>query len=235
MKESLIESTVVFSSKFKAVLDLLDADDQLLLLSNAHIRHCKPGCVIYAEGDRPEQLHFLNKGKVKIFKKGNFNKNQIIRLIKEGWFFGYRALLAEDHFYQAAAEAFDAAEVISVPKDLINMLIRKNHQLSTLFIHILASDLAKSNEHTISLTQKHLRGRLANALLILLDTYGLEKDAKTLSAHMSRGELADLANMTIANTSRVLGEFAQEGLVTVYRSSIAILDKAMLKYISAIG
>ncbi len=235
MREFLIDSKVVFSPKFKEVLDLLEPEDQRLLLSTSFIRHCNPGVVLYAEGDDPGDLLFLNCGKVRIYKCGVSQKNQIIRLIKEGWFFGYRALLAEDDHYKSAAQVFDVAQVIHIPKELINLLILKNHKLSMLFIHILASDLAKSNEHTLSLTQKHLRGRLANALLILVDTYGFEKDGKTLSAKMSRGDLSELASMTIANTSRVIGEFAQEGLITVYRRSIAILNKAALEHISVVG
>ena len=235
MKEVLLHNNLPLSSKFKEVFDLLDDDDQHLLMSGSYIEKCKPGTIMYGEGDAPDDLLFLNKGKVKIYKKGASNKNQIIRLIKEGWFFGYRALLAEDHYYKATAEVFEEAEIISISKDMINTLIHKNHQLSTLFIHILASDLAKSNEHTMTLTQKHLRGRLANALLLLDETYGLERDGKTLSAHMSRGDLAELANMNIANTSRVLGEFSQDGIVSVFRRSISILNPKELKHISEVG
>lgn len=235
IEANLLDSTSRLSSKFKEVLNLLDDDDQRLLMSHASMRKCPPGTIMYAEGDSPKDLLFLNSGKVKIYKKGASKKNQIIRLIKEGWFFGYRALLAEDHYYQATSEVFEEAEIISISKELINKLISKSHRLSNLFIHILASDLAKSNEHTVTLTQKHLRGRLANALLILEETYGLERDGKTLCARMSRGDLAELANMNIANTSRVIGEFAQEGIVSVYRRTVAIQDKKALQHISEIG
>jgi CRP-like cAMP-binding protein len=235
VKETLVQNNLPLSSKFMEVLNLLDDEDQHLLMFNSHLIKCKPGTVMYAEGDAQNNLLFLNKGKVKIFKKGASNKNQIIRLIKEGWFFGYRALLAEDNYYQATAQVFEEAEIISISKDIINQLILKSHELSMLFIHILAADLAKSNEHTVTLTQKHLRGRLANALLILEDTYGVERDGKTLSARMSRGDLAELANMNIANTSRVIGEFAQEGIVSVFRRTIAINDISALKHISEVG
>ncbi len=223
------------SHKFKEVLDLLEEDDQLRLVSGSKIESCMPGAVVYAEGDVPKSLLFLNTGKVKICKKGIAGKEQIIRLIKAGWFFGYRALLAEDNYYQATAEVFEEAEIISIAKGTINNLLERNHHLSAFFVRILASDLAKSNEHTLTLTQKHLRGRLANALLILEETYGLERDSKMLLARMSRGDLANLANMNIANTSRVLKEFAQEGLLCFYQRNIVILDKKALLQISETG
>ncbi len=235
MEESLLISTAPISPKLMEVLAMLNDEDQKLLMGNSTITKYPPGSIIYAEGEAPKELLFLNSGKVKITKIGNSNKKQIIRLIKQGWFFGYRALLAEDHFYQASAEVFEEAQIISISMGVINELISKNLKLSNLFIHILASDLAKSNEHTVTLTQKHLRGRLANALLILEETYGVEKDGKTLSARMPRGDLAELANMNIANTSRVIGEFAQEGIVNVFRRTVSILDKKALQHISEIG
>lgn len=235
MNETLLHSKAVISPKFNELLDLLDEQEQHLLLSTSEVMTCEPGHIMYAENEVSQDLLFLNSGKVKIYKKGAGNKNQIIRLIKEGWFFGYRALLAEDDFYQATAEVFDDAKVISISKETINQLIRQNHKLSMLFIRILAADLAKSNEHTMALTQKHLRGRLANALLLLEETYGVERGGQTLSARMARAELAELANMNIANISRVIGEFVHEGLVAVCRRTITILNKKALKRISEVG
>lgn len=235
MNKNLLDTTSRLSPKFTQVLDLLSEDDQQLLMANSSLQKCEPGIIMYKEGDAPKHLLFLNSGKVKIYKGGVSHKNQIIRLIKEGWFFGYRALLAEDDYYQATAELFQEGSVIFISMTVINHLIQKNHKLSNLFIHILAADLAKSNEHTLILTQKHLRGRLANALLILQETYGFERDGKTLSAHMSRGDLAELANMNLANTSRVIGEFAQEGIVSLCRRSVTILKQDALKHISQIG
>ena len=233
--ESLLDSKIELSSKFIDVLALLDDDDQKLLLSNSTVYNFSQGSVIYAEGDIPQNLMFLNTGKVKIFKNGVDHKKQIIRLIKQGWFFGYRAMLADDDFYQSSSAAFEESQIISIPKEIINDLIHRNHELSNLFIHILASNLAKSNDHTLILTQKHLRGRLASAILILEETYGFENDGKTLSARIPRGDLAELANMNIANTSRVLGEFVKEGMVSIYRRTICILDKKTLERTSVIG
>lgn len=235
MKITLLENSFPISSEFQEVLDLLSENEQFMLKSNSEIIQYPPGQIIYAEGDAPKDLLFLNTGKVKIYKKGVSGKNQIIRLIKPGWFFGYRALLAEDDYYQSTAEAFEQANLIAISQDIINKLIRENHKVSNLFIHILAADLAKSNEHTVTLTQKHLRGRLANAILILLETYGLESDGKTLSARMARGDLAELANMNIANTSRMIGEFAHEGLIEVRMRHVMVLNKKGLECISARG
>ena len=146
---------------------MLNDEEQHALLSKSKIVKYKPGAVIYAEGDSPSCLLFLNSGKVKICKKGVSGKNQIIRLIKTGWFFGYRALLAEDENYRSTAQVFEEAEIVEIAQDLINDLIYENHRLSNLFIHILASDLAKSNETHLITYAKASSGALSKCLIDL--------------------------------------------------------------------
>ena len=69
---------------------------------------------------------------------------------------------------------------------------------------VIADELWVSNNRTVSLTQKHIRGRLAESLLILRDTYGFEADGKTLRIPMSREDIANLSNMTTSNAIRTL-------------------------------
>ena len=52
--------------------------------------------------------------------------------------------------------------------------------LPCFFIRQLSLDLGIADERTVNLTQKHIRGRLAESLLFLKDSYGLEEDGATL-------------------------------------------------------
>ena len=77
----------------------------------------------------------------------------------------------------------------------------------------ISKDLGISDERTVNLTQKHIRGRLAESLLFLKDTYGVEEDQCTLSIYLSREDLANLSNMTTSNAIRTLSNFATEKLI----------------------
>ena len=92
-----------------------------------------------------------------------------------------------------------------------------------------------SDERTVNLTQKHIRGRLAESLLFLKETYGLEEDESTLSIYLSREDLANLSNMTTSNAIRTLSNFATEKLITIDGRKIKIIDEEKLKKISKIG
>jgi CRP-like cAMP-binding protein len=87
----------------------------------------------------------------------------------------------------------------------------------------------------VNLTQKHIRGRLAEALLFLKDCYGLEEDGATLSIYLSREDLASLSNMTTSNAIRTLSAFANEHIVAIDGRKIKIIDEEQIKKISKIG
>ncbi|HHB52822.1 MAG TPA: Crp/Fnr family transcriptional regulator [Saprospiraceae bacterium] len=100
---------------------------------------------------------------------------------------------------------------------------------------LLAEKNIESNKRMLVLTQKHLRGRLADALLLLHKQYGCQTDNKTLNVQLKRAELAALANMTTANAIRVLSVFAKEQLIETNKRNISILNIEGLIRVSQLG
>jgi CRP-like cAMP-binding protein len=87
----------------------------------------------------------------------------------------------------------------------------------------------------VNLTQKHIRGRLAESLLHLVHNYGVEEDGQTLAMLLPREDLANMSNMTTSNAIRTLSQFAQEGLVAINGRRISILNEKELEKISRLG
>jgi CRP-like cAMP-binding protein len=100
---------------------------------------------------------------------------------------------------------------------------------------MMAKDLAISEIQTVNLTQKHIRGRLAESLLLLLKNYGFEEDGQTLAMLLPREDLANMSNMTTSNAIRTLSQFAQEGLIELDGKRIKITDEKGLEKISRLG
>ena len=91
------------------------------------------------------------------------------------------------------------------------------------------SNLGIADERTVNLTQKHIRGRLAESLLFLKDSYGLEEDGATLSIYLSREDLANLSNMTTSNAIRTLSTFVAERIIAIDGRKIKLIDEDKLK------
>ena len=104
-----------------------------------------------------------------------------------------------------------------------------------IFIRHLSADLGDIDSRIVSLTQKHIRGRLAEALVILLDTYGLEEDTCYLRGMLSREDLAGFANMTASNAIRTLAAFDTEGIIALEGKRIKLLNESQLRKVSLLG
>ncbi|MFC2138024.1 Crp/Fnr family transcriptional regulator [Bacteroidota bacterium] len=194
----------------------------------------KKGQYIYKEGESPTELMFLYKGKVKIFKEGIGGREQIVRLSKPNGFIGYRALFAEET-YNASAAVLEDSTIWIIDKNAIYKIIEQNSKFALKLIKTMASELGLSNTRTVTLTQKHIRGRLAESLLFLIETYGYLNDGVTINALLSREDLANLSNMTTSNAIRTLSSFASEGVVNLDGRKIKILDLKELTHISDLG
>lgn len=212
----------------------LTTEQRAILARDFTVQKYKKNETIYCEGETPMHLMCLLTGKVKIYKDGVGGRSQIIRVIKNKEYFAYRAYFAEENFVTAAA-AFEPCTICLIPMPTIVKLIQENTELAMFFIRQLSIDLGISDERTVSLTQKHIRGRLAESLLFLKDTYGLEEDGSTLSIYLSREDLANLSNMTTSNAIRTLSNFASEKLIAIDGRKIKLIDEEHLKKISKIG
>lgn len=212
----------------------LTREQRILLEENLHIRHYKRNEAIYKEKEKPEWLFCVLEGKVKIYRSGVGRRCQIMRMVQSGEYFGYRAFFAHER-QVTSASAFDNALICTVPMTIIDRLVKANNQLSYFFIQQLAHDLGRSDVRIVSLTQKHIRGRLAENLLLLKEKYGLEEDGATINIYLSREDLANLSNMTTANAIRTLSNFSNERLIAIDGRKIKIIDEEGLYTISRHG
>ena len=213
---------------------ILTDEERDILRNNSKIVSFRKNEMIYCEGDEPREMMCLLKGKVKIYKDGVGGRSQIIRMIKPIQYFAYRAAFAQEP-YLTNASAFEASTVCVIPMDIVEQFVYSNPELAMFFIRQLSVDLGIADERTVNLTQKHIRGRLAESLLFLRDSYGLEEDGATISIYLSREDLANLSNMTTSNAIRTLSTFATEHIIAMDGRKIKIIDEERLRKISRRG
>ncbi|MCU4165952.1 Crp/Fnr family transcriptional regulator [Carboxylicivirga caseinilyticus] len=214
--------------------NILSEEEKEYLLANHSTLYYKKNDIIYRESDKPTGLLCLGSGKVKIFKEGVGRREQIVRMASAPDFIGYRALFAED-LHIAAAEVIEPCIIFHVPRNVIYKLMQTNPALSMAFMKSMAKELGFARYRTVTLTQKHIRGRLAESLCVLKEVYGYEEDGETLSVYLSREDLANFSNMTTSNAIRTLTTFVNEKVLAVNGRVIKILDEDTLEKISRLG
>ena len=217
-----------------ALWEPLTEEQRQYLVDNIEIRQYQKNEVLYRENDEPQYLMCLLEGKVKVYKDGAGGRNQIIRAISEKSLFGYRPAFVGENYHTGAA-AIEQSRICLMPIPTIKQLIKQNTRLAIFFIKQLATMLGEADALTVNLTQKHIRGRLAESLLTLRDKYGVEEDGSTLSIYLSREDLANMSNMTTSNAIRTLSAFAQEKLIGLDGRKIKLIQAEELERISQMG
>jgi CRP/FNR family transcriptional regulator, polysaccharide utilization system transcription regulator len=218
----------------KSIFYLLNLEEKNELLNHISLSNYRKNEFIFKEGDKPTGFLILIDGKVKIFKEGVGGREQIVRMAKPLGVIGYRALFS-DEIHNSSAVTLEDSQVCTVSSDFIYNRALKNSDFSLKLIRKLSKELGFSNSRTVTLTQKHIRGRLAESLLLLKDKYGFEHDGTTLKVHLSREDIANLSNMTTSNAIRTLSTFASEKVIAIDGRKIKILDAHRLDRISKLG
>lgn len=224
----------IISEDLAEIWSILNGDEKRRIIDNFQIHNFKKNQVIYAEKEEPEFIWCLIKGKVKKYKDGIGGRQQIIRLIRPVQYFGYRAYFANEPYVSSAA-ALEASTLGTLPMSLVDEIMENNNKLARFFIHELSRNLGGSDTKIVNLTQKHIRGRLAEALMLLKDNYGYEDDNSTLKIYLAREDLANMSNMTTSNAIRTLSSFVTEKIIIVDGRRIKIINEPILKKISKFG
>jgi len=183
----------------------------------------KKGQVIFNEGNQPYGLYCLKKGKVKISKLGDEGKEQIVRLAKDASLVGYRSILSSTSYY-ATATAIDETEVCYIPKSMIFQLIKENPNFSLAMIGLLSDDLKRAENKITNMAQKHVRERIAEAILLLKECYGVKSDNSTIDSNLTRREIANIAGTTTETSIRILSEFNRDKIIELNGKNIKVLS-----------
>ncbi len=226
-----------FESPFigeNSIFNLLTPDEMSVLKSNCTVTRFRKNDFIFMEGDAPVGMQYLKEGKVKIIKEGISGREQIIRMFADNGLISYRSLLAGEP-HNGTAIAIEDSEIVTIPPDILYHVLLKNSNFSLALLKDLALELGHSNYRTVSLTQKHIRGRLAESILFLKGKYGFEDDNQTLKVYLSREDLASLSNMTASNAIRTLSTFAGEKIIAMDGRKIKITDLSKLEKVSKQG
>lgn len=182
---------------------------------------------IFSEGNRPERVFFLKKGRVKVYKKNHQQKELIVRIVEEGDLFGYVALL-QDTNYQASAEALDDCELVAIPRKEFEELLNNSPDISKKMIRLLAKDVLHMEENMIHIAYNSLRRKVADALLSIYQKTGYNRQ----SVNFTRENIAAITGAAAESVSRTLSEFKHEQLIDTVEGKITIIDLERIKNVS---
>jgi CheY-like chemotaxis protein/CRP-like cAMP-binding protein len=183
--------------------------------------------VIYTEGNRPQYLFFVKRGKVKTFKTNDDGKELLTSIYTGNEFFGYNAIIEEDK-YQESAEAMEETEVLLIPCEDFKVLLNSSLEALKKFAKLLANNITERENKLLNIAYNSLRKKVANALVTLLSKY--KQDNVTDGViNIGRENLANFAGTAKESVIRTLSDFKEEKLIDIVDGDIVILNEDKLK------
>ncbi|MES2807397.1 MAG: Crp/Fnr family transcriptional regulator [Bacteroidota bacterium] len=186
----------------------------------------KKGEVIFKEGDPVKGIFFVNTGIVKVHKRWGADKELILRFASEGLVFGHRAL-GGDGVYTISATALQAGTISYVDMEFFEATLKVNTDFTYKMLLFFAEELRVSERKMRNLAHMPVKGRVAEALLMLKEQFGLTKDG-FINIELSRQDLASFSGATYETVFRVINELINDGLLVLSGKSISIANEERL-------
>ncbi len=187
----------------------------------------KKGKPLFSEGDKVEGIFFLYSGAVKIHAPWPDGREMIIRFARGGEIVGHRAL-GGYAVYPISATALEDTTACFVSNAFFELSMKTNAALVYTLMHFYATELQKAEKRMRDLTHMDVKGRIAGALLELLEIFGTNGEG-FLGVTLTRQDIAAYAGTTYETVFKYFTELTAAGVITTVGKDIRINEPERLR------
>ena len=185
--------------------------------------HARRGEIIAYRGTPLPGIFVIDTGTVKLSLRGSEGEERVLRVVCAGESFGEpTALIGKPCLYDVYA--LSDVKYAVVPANAIFSLLENDKRFARRVVVALAErSFTILQEFTAATTQ-----RGAQRLASYLESLSRQQDKASVQLPVSKTVVAALLGMKKETLSRLLHQFASEGVISVARREIAILDNKKL-------
>ncbi|PLX03100.1 MAG: hypothetical protein C0594_11085 [Marinilabiliales bacterium] len=206
-------------------------DEELIVTGESRVEiKYKKGEIITKQGSFASNILFLKEGLVKLYLETEGDHDFILNFYNAGKLIGLPSLY--DTIVSYSVAAVEDCVVCSIDIGTFRNLVMENGKFAAEIINTINHCTQFSFDKMVSLTQKQLNGRLADAF-IYFSKYVF--DSQKFKLNISRKEMADFTGMSTISVIRILKDFNKDGLVVYNNGYYEIPDMKRLEQISAVG
>ena len=203
--------------------DLSDTDMDALAAA-APMKAFPAGSLIYSPHQPIEALFILKQGRVRIFRVSPDGRALTTAIVTPGTIFGEMVIVGQ-LMHDSFAEALDDVTVCVMSKKDVQTLLLGDPRIAARISETLGRRLAQVEQRLSDAIFKSVPQRIAGTLTVMASTRAL---GRTSQVHLTHEQLAALAGTSRETTTKVLGELADQGLISLGRGRITILDPQTL-------
>lgn len=189
------------------------------------------GSYLIKSGEFVSGVYCIQKGVVKVFKKGVRNKEFIMWVAGKGDIVGLNSFI-NDEVYSFSASAIEEASACFIPASDLKIILNKE---PVVFAQLMKKLCQKINfvEHRItSISKKSIREQCAELLISIAVQNSLGSDKK-IYINYSVKDLASLVGTTKNYLYKILLDFTNKEILSVNNRKLVINDMNALSLIAA--
>ena len=202
----------------------MDEESSRALIDSMTVLDVTRGDVLFHEGEPGDRLYLVREGKIKLGRRSNDGRENLLAVLGPGEMFGELSLFDPGPRTATATVVADAVVLELGHRDLIAWLSDKPTVAEPL-LQALARRLRRTNEALADLVFSDVPGRVAKALLDLSTRFGQQVDEGIRVAHdLTQEELAQLVGASRETVNKALADFAARGWVRREGRAVVLLD-----------
>ncbi len=176
---------------------------------------------VYSEGSPADTIFYIESGLVKIYKRGEDNKEIILQIVGSGELFGEHALSTEAS-RSIAAEVLQEGVIYVIPRDLFLGLCERRPELWRDISALLLARKRELEKKIELLCLRDVEYRILYYMAELAKVFGAKANGGEWSIPLSQGELASLIGATRETTSTTLNSLARRGVIRLGRRQLIV-------------
>lgn len=196
------------------------------LAENRPVRTFRKKDIIFMEGQMPNDLYYVESGKVKTYKVNEEGKELITGIHQAGDFIGYLPLLEESVSHETA-EALEPSRIMMIPKADFLHLVYSSKDVAHRFIKMLSNNLEEVEERLLNIAYQSVRQRVAGALLRIFDQASAQGQKDLIT--VSRRDIANIVGTATESLNRTLSDFKDEKLIDILHEGLKIINRPALE------
>jgi len=191
-------------------------------------RPVKRGEHLFHIGESFQAIYAVRSGSIKTYTPTEDGHEQVTGFHLPGELLGLDAV--NTAFHPCAAKALETTSICEIPftqlEELSNRIPTLQHQL----LKVMSREILHDQSLLMLLGKKSAEERLAALLMSLSDRYHQRGFSPTeFYLSMSRNDIGNYLGLAVETVSRLFTRFQEEGLLTVQRKHIRILDLRQMR------
>lgn len=186
--------------------------------------NCKT-CILALEGDDCTSIGIVVQGTVEIQKHYPNGKIVSLSSLTEGNIFGEAIVFSSHHKYPATIVTMRNSKIMHISREDIIYMCSENPQVLKNFMELLSSKILNLNKKVTELSLETLRQKI---IFYLLQLYKEQKTLK-LKLPISKKSLAEYLGVQRPSLSRELINMKNEGLISMEKDLVHVLDLETLQ------